>query len=258
MTKYRTLFFSVASGDYEAFAAPFAASALAHNDDIAVELVIDDMADYERCYRDAIGILTDFFPQRVFFRDDRPSGLTGPKARFLMEPSHRADYVYISDVDILILEKNITVTHIKKMNESGLPYSNIQRPNKRRLSGLHFTKWERYYPIEEIDPEFVRDRSDEAILYELMRLRGLLPAPNLGRPVHGIHMSPNRDTVVRTEGVMSWGVTPDLWQKYQRFAATDLWTLLRPHFGRSYNALLERLEVDCGRAFGLSRTSFGR
>jgi hypothetical protein len=100
------------------------------------------------------------------------------------------------------------------MEENNLPYSNIIQGDisARRLSGLHFTPYENYYPIPEyeLNPKIISD--DRRLLYHLVEKRfpNVYDNKNLIRPVHGIHVSPNRDPHAEEIG---WALKAD-WKKF--------------------------------------------
>ena len=176
-----------------------------------------------------------------------------PVLRFLMEPKIQAPYVYIGDIDILVLESGITDIHLKNCRSSGLPYSNIVRVGTKRLSGLHFTKRESYYPITQPPPSILKARLDEEVLYEIVRRRGLeLPIGNF-RPVHGIHFSPNREKVVADGPDLSWGLTKHFWNKYKDLSCNYHWNFLRTTaFDDRYVQLLNRMVKAGTAAWGLN------
>ena len=114
-------------------------------------------------------------------------------------------YTYIGDIDILCLE-SVSEQHLRRMRDTGLPYSNVLRPGKQALSGLHFTRSEAFYPQRL--PEDADLRRDERLLYQLVVSRGWdLPDPNhRWRPVHGYHMSLNRAPLFKPGVGIGWGV----------------------------------------------------
>lgn len=124
--------------------------------------------------------------------------------RFINQPVTHSKYVYISDVDIITLESNIVETHLDIMKNNSLPYSNMIRDNSDRLTGLHFTPHENYYPIELYNDLNELLQHDEVFLYHLINKRfPNITNTNKIRPVHGIHISPNRDPLHKTVG---WGL----------------------------------------------------
>lgn len=127
--------------------------------------------------------------------------------RFYETPVLTNDYVYISDIDIITMT-DIVHPHLNKMRETGLGYSNIVRPGSepKRLTGLHFTKWDSYYPLGSIKESIEASslHRDEVFLYEMVDKKiGPLREDLDFRPVFGIHCSPNRKDIV---GKVSWGV----------------------------------------------------
>lgn len=134
--------------------------------------------------------------------------------RFIETPEIANEFVYICDIDIITLQRNITDIHIKNMKDNGIEYSNIVRPYTdprfKRLTGLHFTKWNSYYPI----PPFIdlikgmMLNHDEVFLYNLVFKKNIINEELTFRPVHGIHCSPNRPD---PHALIGWGIKN--WQK---------------------------------------------
>jgi hypothetical protein len=114
------------------------------------------------------------------------------------------------------------------MEKTKLPYSNIVRPSKNRLSGLHFTKYSNYYPIPEYGDLCEKGllKHDEVFLYEIVKKRH--PKFNYDetfRPVHGIHVSLNREP----NGKLGWGMNgwKDRWVDFRK---SEVFLLLEPTF----------------------------
>lgn len=150
--------------------------------------------------------------------------------RFIVPPEIITDYVYISDIDIITLDENILDIHIKNMNDNNLKYSNIVRQSTnpeslKRLSGLHFTPYENYYPIPNhfdlCESGYLNH--DEAFLYEIIKKR--YPEFNYDltfRPVHGIHVSPNREpTGEMNWGMNRWGKEWEIFRKTNEFLEVE-------------------------------------
>lgn len=246
MTSPRTTFFTVAVGSYRMFAVPYAFSVLLNNDDAAVEVLVDGLEEFRAEHAAAIELVGD----RALFREAQFGEKDAPYMRFLIQPRTVAPYVYIGDVDILILEGGITDTHIANAKALGLPYSNILRPGGDRLSGLHFTEWDAYYPVDPLPVSMMRNFvGDETLLRLFVERRGLAMPTGTFRPLHGIHMSPNRTTIIRTPGTLSWGVGPAEWAAYQAFAGRTGWRDLLPHLHPDYQRLIARMEDEAGAAF---------
>jgi hypothetical protein len=221
----KTNFFTVCNGTYKDFIPIFILSHLYHNDDCFVEVGVDSKLDpqilegleiLDRFYPNKFNTYTvDFGPLKI---GDKSYNSAPNTIRFLTEPKIISEYVYISDVDIICLQKDLSSIHIDNMKKLNLPYSNIVRPTKtifksfngftshRRLSGLHFTKYDSYYPIPKYDDLCERGilNNDEVFLYEIVKKKyPIFNCKNDYRPVHGIHVSPNRNPT----GGLNWGMS---------------------------------------------------
>jgi hypothetical protein len=159
--------------------------------------------------------------------------------RFVTTPLTVSDYVYIGDIDIVVLGPDILGRHLKHMSRTGLPFSNAIRTGSKRLTGLHFTRYDALYPLPEHAD--LNDRLDEMMLTTLVRRKiGEFPSSiRRFRPLHGIHVSPNRPpqsefhgkhrdrTTVRVKG---WDWDADkyipLWRK---FRVTEMFKQMEPH-----------------------------
>jgi len=204
--------FTCCNGIYTHFVPIFIFSHLYHNPDAFIEVCWDNSIDDEIYV--ALKYLNHLYPNKFLVR----SALIGraiinnqlfscpPNTnRFIETPYIKTDFVYISDVDIICTLGNIKKDHVNNMKKTGSPYSNIVRPgNKKKLSGLHFTPYDNYYPIPDLSEiiTFLQG-NDECFLYELIKKR--YPEFNNAaswRPVHGIHASPNR----QPDGEINWGI----------------------------------------------------
>ncbi|MEM9262203.1 MAG: hypothetical protein AAGA22_01370, partial [Pseudomonadota bacterium] len=164
---------------------------LTFNPTAFVEIGVEDAEAFRLSNQEAIDLLTNQFGDAFLIRNVTFIKGAPGSARFMNETSVRRRYLYIGDIDIFVLEE-IAPKHIDKMAETGLPYSNIIRPGKHRLSGLHFTETDAFYPLDDFDGDVTR--YDEVLLYERVLKKGL-PLPNKEetfRPLHGYHLSLNR------------------------------------------------------------------
>lgn len=218
--------FTCCNGQYKNFIPLFIFSNLYYNDDSFVEIGIDNFEGTN--LRLSLSYLNKLFPERFLIRkvnfdfkyemnDGSYKSPIPNSIRFITEPKIKSDYVYISDIDIINLEKNICDIHVNHMNEKKLPFSNIIRPYKenqkyRRLTGLHFTPYENYYPIPDFKDLISKGTlvgNDEILLHELVKKRYKnIDEKNQFRPVHGIHVSPNREP---TSLIINWGMNN--WKK---------------------------------------------
>lgn len=129
--------------------------------------------------------------------------------RFVIEPLTKRDFVYISDVDIICCTENFTSFLKQDMNENNRQYSNICRDKNakhKHLSGLHFTKWDAYYPLDFKKIKF-SDYGDECLLYDIVRMRNEIDYCTKYRPVFGPHVSPSRSPK-KVGSIPGWGYEP--------------------------------------------------
>lgn len=214
----RTNFFTACNGIYKEFIPLFILSHLYYNENCFVEIGVDTMLKPE--ILKSLQVLNNFYPNKfsIHLIDFGPINVNSKKynaipntIRFFTTPKTKSEYVYISDIDIICLQKELSDIHINDMIRTGLPYSNIVRPVKdeshphRRLSGLHFTPYDNYYPLPNYDNLCQTGllQHDEVFLYELVKKRHPeFLMDNSYRPVHGIHVSPNRNPT----GTMNWGI----------------------------------------------------
>lgn len=240
--------FTAANGKYEPFVLPYAVSILAHNPEAVVEIALEDDARFREENADALSALSALsgLADRLILRAGDFSRLPANSVRFIETPTRKADYIYIGDIDILVLEE-IAPAHLASMNRTGLPYSNIKRPGKTALSGLHFSRWEAFFP--HADAKRDRINLDEGYLYDLIEARGL-PLPHEDekfRPIHGFHLSLNRDP--RTTRNTWGGVNKHMAEAFARFRTSELWLAVSPFFDRRYKRVLFTLEVMLAAKF---------
>jgi hypothetical protein len=246
--KAKTVFFTTAVGPHQMFAIPYCFSVLASNADAFVEVMVDNATAFIEDNAAALALL----PRGRFLIRNAQFGVEdAPYMRFLTTPITRAPHVYIGDVDIFVLDGDITAQHLRQMKDTKLPYSNKLRPSKTRLSGLHFTKWDAYYPVEHLPLSVLKGaHSDEIVLRLLVESRHPLPTHNF-RPVHGIHMSLSRKDVIRDAGrnSIAWMTAREAksrWSQYQRATSqSSSWQTLKPLLDPGYLTLLKRLEDAC-------------
>jgi hypothetical protein len=211
--------YTCCNGLYNEFIPLFILSHLYYNSEAFVEVGYDgDLSDnVKKC----ITYLSEKYTDRFLISKidvglikykDKIINCSPNLTRFIEEPKTKSNYIYISDVDIICLQKNILSIHLDDMKKTGLPYSNIVRDkvseeqSNRRLTGLHFSPFEEYYPLPYYEDLIDRklQNHDEVFLYEIVKKR----FPNFNydnnfRPVHGIHVSLNREPT----GKLNWGIS---------------------------------------------------
>ena len=204
------LFFTSATGIYAAFVIPYIYFASIHNKNASFEILVDDENSFEIDNLDALKFLR--LKCEINIRSI-PKDFINIKninsLRFVVEPTLRAEYVYIGDVDILIT-RDIFLMH-EHVFHAGLPYSNMPRPCGTRLSGLHFTRYDAYYPIGDIKGLISEINDDEILLFNIIKGRGLIYDNFVYantvkiRPTCGLHMSINRLPFFDERLRVGWG-----------------------------------------------------
>jgi hypothetical protein len=248
--------FACADKKYEDFAPLFIASCLWSNPNATVEIGVDDADRFAEANRPVMARLAAlygkdaFLMRSVMWRTPRKRRILPNTVRFINEPVLPSEYIYISDIDIVTLEPGIASQHIADMARTGLPYSNWVRTGKRRLTGLHFSRRDWHYPLPPLDDLAITSMNDEELLYTLVGRKLGFDPPEVTerfRPVHGIHMSPNRTpkASLRKNGRPrpGWSVGPHR-KRWLQFRGTDAFRDLEPHFGeriRTYVGQIDEL-----------------
>lgn len=230
------------------FVFPYIVSTLTHNPDARVEICLENAREFEAENSNGCRILRQHFDDyRILLRDMVAAvGVSPNSARFLETPEVITEYTYIGDIDILILEA-VSQMHIDRMMLEDLPYSNVLRPGRKALSGLHFTRSEVYYPVHV--PAGARLNLDEVLLYSLVVSRGIpLPPRDWDRPLHGYHLSLNRSPLPRIvdgKRTVRWGGLR--WraylEAYRTLQCRPVWREMFPCFDRKYRRLLGLLDL---------------
>ena len=157
--------------------------------------------------------------------------------RFVSTPRIRNPYVYISDIDIITLKEDCFQQYLDDMAQNNREYSNIVRKSKpSHMSGLHFTKWDAYYPLDLSGIHMIINC--EEILKRIVAKKHKLDLNTTFRPVNGIHMSPNRDPL----GKPSWGLEEeghkDVWDYYiHSEEVKKIYPFLSPRIKRNINTV---------------------
>ncbi|WP_146205793.1 methyltransferase domain-containing protein [Azospirillum sp. TSH58] len=247
-TERTTLFFSAVNRAYDHFVVPWAFSILYHHDDALVEVCVQGLQNFIVRNDEAIKTLHNIFgTDRLVIREGNFANIIPNTVRFVEVPISNAHYVYIGDIDIFILESNIPEKHLSMMEQTKLPYSNIVRPNSTLMTGLHFSRFDAYYPLPDISDIPLDSTIDENVLYEIVRRKvGALPSPGASfRPVHGIHMSPNRPNLEEKPGLPGWGITPEYISRWLDVTSSEEWLALWPFLSPSFKSVHNRLLNYC-------------
>lgn len=245
----RTLIFTCANAAYEDFAPLYATSVLLHTSSTLVEIGVQDTELFLQKHASAWQRVEHRFPDRILLRNVQfPPAILPNTVRFITTPISTAEYIYIGDIDILILETGFPNIHINYMQKHGLPYSNSVRPQTDRMSGLHFAEYAAFYPLPDTS-SINLSMNDERVLHTLCRLKGFAIREDTPwfRPVHGIHLSPNRlpDPSKRAgKQIPGWGWKPYA-ARYRSFSTDPFVAELRQHLSRRLCGYLSALDELC-------------
>jgi hypothetical protein len=201
-----TLFLATADRKYEIFVPLYIFFALSHNKNALVEIFLSDVERFKTRNKRALGLLDSFFPNMFALTEVDFTNYSPNVVRFVYEPKlkDKCEYVYIGDIDILIMDEDVEAQHVKNMRTNQLPFSNIIRPDEvtekkyLRLSGLHFAPISTQYPLPKLKDLDLSSKNlirgaDENILYEIMKRKNLMVPRGINfRPEHGFHLSLNR------------------------------------------------------------------
>lgn len=246
--------FTCADNKYEDFSPIFIAACLWSNPDVTVEIGVEDASSFAEVHRQAMTRLTSVHGENAFLIRNAnwqtPDGLPirPGSVRFITEPMLPSEYVYISDIDIITLEPDIADRHIAFMARTGLPYSNWVRTGSKRLTGLHFCRRDWQYPLPRYDSSAPSRVSDEKLLYMLVRRKLGFDPPTAEkfRPVHGIHISPNRapqrtDREGRAQPVPGWFLKPYR-KSWRKFRGTQVFRDLEPHLSDRIRTFISQID----------------
>jgi hypothetical protein len=239
-----TTYFTACNTPYWPFVLPYAVSALHHDAKAVVEICVENPDRFQTVYAAGIDVIERHFPDRFLLRGAKFKDILPNSVRFVETPTLVSDYTYIGDIDILILDRNVTAAHVANMAKTGLPYSNCLRPGTQRLTGLHFTRTDAHYPLV-IPPDANLREYDEELLLRLIVAKGL-QAPNpesTFRPLHGIHFSIRRPPTQTPEKFPHWAITADAASSYLALWEAPSWQAASAYFHPAYRTLLMMLDA---------------
>lgn len=228
--------FTCANRPYEDFVPLFVSSVLWSNPGSHVEVGLEDVSEIAKT--PLLDAMSEAFGDAYTVRDVAWHTSAGRKilpnsVRFVTEPAVKADYIYISDIDIVTLNPNIVAQHVQHMAATSLPYSNWVRTDTTRLTGLHFAAFDFQYPLPDLSDLLAERMNDEMLLFKIVKRKlGHDPvSQDRFRPVHGIHISPNRaprgdirDGVQRP----GWGIKL-YWKNWEQYRRSDAFLAVQPH-----------------------------
>lgn len=263
-------FFSTSDNErYNMFIVPHILSVLYHIENSYVEIVVKDGVKFKKENADVLSILYEEFSGRFLIRQmsNEYDGIKYPHigqiVRFLDKPYVKCDYTYIGDIDIIVLDKDVTSTHEKLMSKQENIYSNIIRKDTKRLTGCMFLKTKEYYEaVRPIIKKFLKEPSnvyypilnDEILLYHLVKPNLDLPKHNSGdfRPIHGIHISLNRPDPLgnKEDNIPGWGINEKRLEQYKAFRNSHIFRKIEPFFEDEFKGfikILDKIKNEDGR-----------
>lgn len=208
------LFYTYANAQYHEFAILYPLFALLSNKNSAVEICLSEPDSSVTKYEHLIKYYVEFFSGRILYSYITKTDILQNSLRFIVKPVSRAKYIYIGDVDILILEEEVLNIHRAAIRSTKLNFSNVRRKGENKITGLHFMEYDKYYPIVIPCNVDLITCNDESLLFLLMLEKGY-SIPEVSdlkyRPVHGLHISlfsrpplPTLTTQDRISDTPSW------------------------------------------------------
>jgi hypothetical protein len=169
-------------------------------------------------------------------------------SRFLQIPFSPTEFVYIGDIDVLILEAHITVQHVFNMKLNNLPFSNVRRVDddgnlEDRLSGLHFSEWDSFFPQPKLTEEIYNSWSSEFTLFEIVRRNvGNFEIATYFRPIHGFHLS-DKLFLFHNSSTHQIGITETSHvNSYLSMTKSNEWNGIKETFSPIYNSWLDLVD----------------
>jgi hypothetical protein len=224
--KPETLIYTHSNAPYGHFVLPFIYFALMADESYSVEVWACD----SDVHKSGVDWLNEEFGDRALLVETnsaRPN-----ESRFRFPPRTRTAYTYISDIDILTLDPHIREWHVGNLDDRC--FSNaIRKPETweklPRLSGLMFVLTDEWYAATEQARRAEWEGSDEMVLAQIAfsvfpESRAQLERKPWARPVHGIHMSMQREP----DGSPHWEITSRWIQALKRMEKHKTW----PEFWR--------------------------
>ena len=211
-----------------------------------VEVVLTNPRSFEANNAKALDAIERHFGKCWHFQRWQPDEMRSETKRFVTNPEKLREFVYITDIDIILLE-DIATPHLAHMKKTGLPYSNVLRPGGISLSGLHFTKADAFYPVIPVKdlPLTESLTADETTLCDMVKAKGLaLPSPDdVFRPVPGYHLSLNRSPLGGDNQINWSGLdNPAFLASFDAMVQHPCWQEAYPFFDHKFRWLMAVLD----------------
>lgn len=245
------LFFSAATKpEYEIFILPFITFVLERYNTGFVEIIVNDKTKFFNRYHEGLEVLRKYYNNR-FLITSNISNVNGSVARFILQPITNCYYTYITDIDIMLLERDIIEKHVRNMQETGQVLSNKCR-KRDMLTGCQMVISKPYYEKTIQARKTIRFKSDEQTLFEIVKRSFGDPRKILNdyRPLHGYHLS-----LKRQPDYIAWKLTPKRFKKeYEITKATKIYKEIYRFFDKKFidvlNTLEELLNYACKNTVG--------
>jgi len=255
---YRTTVTVAATGYYHIFALPYITSYAYFNQDTRFELFVDDVKQFNELYKKGITKIKKLFGKDVLLIREMDMSRVEENyqqsiPRFLQTPSIKTEFVYIGDVDSIILDSMITEQHEYNMFQNNLPFSNVLRDDSGhefekigpRLTGLHFTKWDAYFPLPK-KILFQTERSAEFTVYDIVHSKnGDFNIKTSFRPMHGFHIS-DKLHIWDPESTLQIGIHTDYLTNYFRLRESSEWSQVKESFHPFLKSWLRLIDTAIG------------
>ena len=190
---------------YADFIVPFVYFSSIDNKDACYEFLLTEKIDEKT--RESIDTLSKLLDRKIVLREFNWK-VDAKHLRFVETPQSEAEYAYIGDIDIFILE-DILPFHIEQMKKNSLCYDNVQRlSNPKCMSGLQLCRKDYFSKTASARRKHYGDaKHNEVMLMEILKESGLkIVKPkdfDKARPVHGIHVSLNCEPF-KNNDVLFW------------------------------------------------------
>ena len=228
---------------YASFIVPFVYFSSLDNKDACYEFLLTEKID--EAEQQSIEKLSELLGKEIKLREFDGS-VDALHLRFVEAPQSEAEYIYIGDIDILILE-DILPFHINQMKKNSLCYDNVQRLNTPKyMSGLQLCTREYFKKTTAARKKHYKDKQfNEQMLMDILKeskLKIVKPKDfNASRPIHGIHISLNRKPF-REKG-MEFSCSKDYAQRFLETTQSEFYKeKIEPLLSEEFVKILEKVK----------------
>ena len=238
---------------FEDFIIPFIFFSLFSSENAKCEIVVN-RKEYIKENQEALNELVKVMGYRFKIREEKLNQ-KADVSRFLLQPTTKCDYTYISDIDILITENSIEKYYNKIFSTIKLPYSNVKRGDGPLLTGTFCVDTEKYYTqnmkslMNSFNNKNLQNQRDECVLFDIVSKVHGLPTTSMNqdmqkyRPIHGIHTSLNRPPKAPDyqPDFPSGGLTKLKIEQYNKITLSEQFKAVYPFFTDRYKNILNKI-----------------